>query len=111
MRKVVCWVVSATDILDVGRAFCHSQGGENTFEHLIGGVVVASASAPAIDHTLVVCENLEMKVGGSGMKDCENEGLKAKALCPADVLVVRLPARAEYPRLPTSIEKDAYACC
>ena len=81
------------------------------FKHLIGGVVAASASALAIDHTLVVCENLEMKVGDSGMKDCENEELKAKALCPADVPVVRLPARVEYPCSPMFIEKDAYARC
>lgn len=69
-------------------AFCHSQGDKNVFEHLTGEEIAAFASAPAIDHSLIVSKNLKMKVGGTRMEDHKDEELKIEALYPANVLYV-----------------------
>ena len=82
----------------------NSQGRLYVLENIVGGSVAAAAFAPSFNDSLIVSENLEMKVGGTIVEDSSYEELETNAFGPSDVTVAVVPARLKYPGPPVSIE-------
>lgn len=65
MGWAICRIVTTGDVLGMGSAIGFLKGRVDAFECVIGWSVAAMPVPPSFNHTSVVCENLEMKIGGS----------------------------------------------
>jgi hypothetical protein len=108
-RKRVGGVVGAGNVLGVDCAPVLSQGGLNAFEDFVGGAVATAAPSPGLDDALVVSENLEMKVGGTGVECGEYQELESDTFSPTDVAPSSLPRGGKLPCAPEAVERDTDA--